>query len=134
MNRTLANGRQPEHGTGEEHTLTCGEEMDTEENRDRTRTALLEIMEDRAARILENQKDTSAVERVLAILDAQQHTGDESEVGAEVTDEADKAEEGTEEAEAAEATDEPEATDEAEVTGPKPCDKLIIQGISNNNG
>ena len=89
--------------------------MDTEENRDSTRATLLEILEDRAARILENEKDISAVERVLAILDAQQHTGDESQVGAE-------------------ATDEPEATDEAEVTGPKPCNKLIIQGISNNNG
>ena len=117
MNRTLtseANGRQPEHGTGEEHTLTCGEEMDTEENRDSTRATLLEILEDRAARILENEKDISAVERVLAILDAKQRTGDEAELGAEEADEADKVEEGTE------ATDEPEATDEAEVTGPKP--------------
>ena len=100
--------------------------MDTEENRDSTRATLLEISEDRAARILENEKDISAVERVLAILDAKQRTRDEAELGAEEADEADKVEEGTE------ATDEPEATDEAEVTGPKPCNKLIIQGISYN--
>ena len=67
-----ANGHQPGHG----------EEMDTDENRDTTRTALLEIMEERAARILEHEKDISAVERVLAILDAGQgagaHAGEEA--------------------------------------------------------
>ena len=113
-----ANGRHSGHGTGEEHTLTCGEQMDTEENMDSTRATLLEILEDRAARILENEKDISAVERVLAILDAKQSAGDEwadeAEVGAEeaeATDETDKVEEGT------------EATDEAEVTEPKPMDE-----------
>ena len=80
MKNTLtseANGHQPEHGTGEEHILTCGEEMDTEENMDSTRATLLEILEDRTARILENEKDISAVERVMAILDAKQRTGGE---------------------------------------------------------
>ena len=91
MNKTLtsqANGRQPGHGTGEEHILTCGEEMDAEENMDSTRATLLEILEDRTARILENEKDISAVERVLAILDAKQRTGDEGVKEAEATDEA----------------------------------------------
>ncbi len=97
-----ANGRHPGHATGEELTLTCGEEMDTEENMDSTRATLLDILEDRAARILENEKDISAVERVLAILDAKQRTGDEG------------VEEGTE------ATDEAEVTNEA---GPKPRDE-----------
>ena len=98
-----ANGRQPEHGTWEEHILTCGEEMNAEENMDGTKATLLEILEDRAARILENEKDILAVKRVLAILDAdvkrvlailnaEQSTGEESEAGAEETDEADETE------------------------------------------
>ena len=98
-----ANGRQPEHGTWEEHILTCGEEMNAEENMDGTKATLLEILEDRAARILENEKDILAVKRVLAILDAdvkrvlailnaEQSTGEESEAGAEETDKADETE------------------------------------------
>ena len=117
MNKTLTsetNGHQPGHETGEEHTLTCGEEMDAEENKDSTRATLMEIMEDRSARILENQRDISAVERVLAILDASQPAGDEpaeAKDGEEATDE----EEATD-GDATEATDGDEATDEAEVT------------------
>ena len=122
MKNTLtsqANGRQPGHGTGEEHILTCGEEMDAEENMDSTRATLLEILEDRTARVLENEKDISAVERVMAILDAKQRTGTKGKE-AEATDEVDKAEARAEETDGAEATGEAELTDEA---GPKPKDE-----------
>ena len=123
MKNTLtsqANGHQPGHGTGEEHILTCGEEMDAEENMDSTRATLLEILEDRTARILENEKDISAVERVMAILDAKQRTGDEGVKEAEATDEVDKAEARAEETDGAEATGEAELRDEA---GPKSRNK-----------
>ena len=152
MNKTLTsetNGHQPGHETGEEHTLTCGEEMDTEENKDSTRATLMEIMEDRSARILENQRDICAVERVLAILDARQPAGDkpaeatdgveatdEETEGADATDEAEGTDEVADEeaegadaagdAEVTKATDEAEGTDatgEAEGTGPKPEDE-----------
>ena len=124
MNKTLTsetNGHQPELQTLEEQILTCGGEMDAEENRDSTRATLLEILKDRTTRILENQRDISAVERVLAILDARQPAGNEQ---AEATNETDA--DADEEAEVAEATDKAEgaeAADDAEAAGPKHGDE-----------
>ena len=118
MNKTLTsetNGHQPELQTLEEQILTCGGEMDAEENKDNTRATLLEILKDRTTRILENQRDISAVERVLAILDAKQPAGNEQ---AEATNETD-ADADDEEAEATDKAEVAEATDDAEAAGPK---------------
>ena len=123
MNKTLTsetNGHQPELQTLEEQILTCGGEMNTEGKLDSTRATLLDILEDRTARILENQRDISAVERVLAILDARQPAGVER---AEATDEADSDDEEAEGAEATDNAEGAEAADDAEAAGAKHGDE-----------
>ncbi len=62
------NGHDPQYGAAASAASPDGDEMDTGKGPDITEETLTRIMATKTARIQEDQKDVSAIERVLAIL------------------------------------------------------------------